>query len=129
MFVTMNDHDAIEHLIDHHGSVAKAAKAMGISETRVANWRRRGISNEGRPLVYTALRRLKVRLPVEWAFAHEHDYSNIGANNGGTGNGKAHKARKTPKRRAYRAQPKIRRGAGRGLRPMDEEDRRGAERR
>jgi hypothetical protein len=46
----MKDQDAIDTLIEHHGSVAKAAAALGIIETRMANWRRRGINGRaGKP--------------------------------------------------------------------------------
>jgi hypothetical protein len=124
----MKDQDAIDTLIDRHGSVAKAAASLGIIETRMANWRRRGISNEGRPLVYKALRRLKVKVPVEFAFSREHDYSNLGATNGRAGK-PGRKA--SPKRKRQRnGRPQLkgkngqkRRGQRRGVPTMDAKNR------
>lgn len=65
----MTDNEAWLLLIKHYGSAAKAAAACGVMETTFANWRRRGISNEGRPLVFRALRTIKVRVRSEFAFA------------------------------------------------------------
>lgn len=65
----LSDQAAIEKLIAHYGTARKAADAMNIGETHLANWRRRRISNDFRPLVLLLLRhRLGVRLRDDWAW-------------------------------------------------------------
>jgi hypothetical protein len=118
---TLTDKQALRRLAEHHGSVAKAATAIGISENRLRNWQVRGISNEGRPHVWRALKAIGIKLPLEWALAKEHDYSNFGT---GEADGRASKS----KAKRGRAQQRKHR-ARRGLSALDEKDRGGAGRR
>jgi hypothetical protein len=62
----MNDKDALDFLGEKLGNAKGLAAALNISEQRLTNWRRRGISAEMRPLVWAMVNDRGGNLSREW---------------------------------------------------------------
>ena len=64
----MKDIAAIAFLVTHHGSLSRAAYALGVSPGRLNLWRNRRIPPEQRAFIWSVINSLRPNdpLPVEW---------------------------------------------------------------